>query len=70
MRDVIVSARETALQNVYAILARELSPKQMEEIEALLVVAAPVPGSSQLQAEAASRSRLASACRSAAPTLS
>ncbi|MEJ7609398.1 MAG: hypothetical protein WKF37_24770 [Bryobacteraceae bacterium] len=57
LRDVIVSAREAALQNVYAILAKELSPKQMEEIEALLVVAAPVPESAQLE-ESASRSRL------------
>jgi hypothetical protein len=58
LRDVIVSAREAALQTVYAILSRELSPKQMEEIEALLVVAAPVPESTQLEAESPSRSRL------------
>ena len=58
LRDVIVSAREAALQNVYAILAKGLSPKQMEEIEALLVVAAPAPESPQLEAESASRSRL------------
>ena len=37
----MVSAREDALQNVYTILAQDLSPKQMAEIEALLVVAAP-----------------------------
>jgi hypothetical protein len=42
LRDLIVSAREDALQNVYAILAKDLSPKQMAEIEALLIVAAPV----------------------------
>jgi hypothetical protein len=58
LRDVIVSARQAALQNVHAILARELSPKQMEEIEALPVVAAPVLESAQLEAESASRSRL------------
>ncbi len=58
LRDVIVSAREAALQNVYAILAKDLSPRQMEEIEALLVVAAPAPESMQLEAESASRSRL------------
>ncbi len=58
LRDVIVSAREAALQHVYAILAKDLSAKQMEEIEALLVVAAPVPESAQLEAESASRSRL------------
>jgi hypothetical protein len=58
LRDVIGSAREAALQNVYAILARELSPKQVEEIEALLVVAAPVPESAQVEPDSASRSRL------------
>lgn len=58
LRDVIVSAREAALQNVYAILAKDLSPKQMEEIEALLVVAAPAPESAQPEAESAPRSRL------------
>ena len=41
LRDLMVSAREDALQNVYTILAQDLSPKQMAEIEALLVVAAP-----------------------------
>ncbi|MGC2657571.1 MAG: DUF4158 domain-containing protein [Bryobacteraceae bacterium] len=58
LRDVIVSAREAALQNVYAILAKELSPKQVEEIEALLIVAATAPESAQPEAESASRSRL------------
>jgi hypothetical protein len=42
LRDLIVSAREDALQNVYAILAKDLSRKQMAETEALLIVAAPV----------------------------
>lgn len=52
LRDVIVSAREAALQNVYAILAEGLSPKQVEEIEALLI-ATPAPESAQPEAESA-----------------
>jgi hypothetical protein len=37
-----VRAGKITLQNVYAILAKDLSPKQMAEIGALLIVAAPV----------------------------
>lgn len=60
LRDMMVSAREAALQNVYATLTEDLTPKQTEEIEALLVVAAPVQDSAQPEAESvfASRSRL------------
>jgi hypothetical protein len=48
---LIVSAREDALQNVYAILSNDLSPSQMEEIDALLIVAAPAAESIQLEVE-------------------
>ena len=57
LRDFIVSAREAALQNAYAILARDLSPKQLEEVDSLLLVAASTE-SAQLESESASRSRL------------
>ncbi len=58
LRDLIVSAREGALQNVYAILAKDLSPRQQEEIDALLIVPAPAPDSPRLADEPAPRSRL------------
>jgi TnpA family transposase len=42
LRDLLVRAREAALQNTYATLAKDLSPEQSKEIDTLLVVAAPV----------------------------
>jgi len=58
LRDLIVSAREAALQNAYALLSKDLSPRQMEEIESLLIVAAPMPEPIQVETESAPRSRL------------
>jgi hypothetical protein len=58
LRDLIVSAREAALQNVYAMLSKDLSPRQLEEIDSLLIVAAPPPEPAQMEAESAPRSRL------------
>ncbi len=57
LRDFIASAREAALQKVYAILARDLSPKQLEEVDSLLIVAASTE-SAQLESESTPRSRL------------
>ena len=42
----------------YAILAKDLSSRQLEEIDSLLIVAAPTPESAQLEAECATRSPL------------
>jgi hypothetical protein len=42
LRDLLVRAREAALQNAYATLAKDLSPEQSKEIDTLLVVAAPI----------------------------
>lgn len=58
LRDCIVSAREAALQNVYAILAKDMASGQAKAIDSLLVVAASVPDSTQLEAESTPRSRL------------
>lgn len=58
LRDMMVSAREAALQNVYATLTEDLTPKQTEEIEALLIVVVPVQDSAQPEVEFGSRSRL------------
>ena len=52
LRDVIVSAREAALQNVYAVLARSY-PRTNGRNRSAAVVAAPVPESPQLEAESA-----------------
>ena len=57
LRDFIVSAREAALQNVYAILAKDLSPKQLEEVDSLLIVATSTQ-SAQIKSESPPRSRL------------
>src|SRR3954451_12244479 len=43
LRDLMVAAREAALQNVYAMLSKDLSPRQLEEIDSLLIAAAPLP---------------------------
>ena len=58
MRDLIVSAREDALQKAYAILAKDLSPRQKEQIDALLIVAAPTSDSLQLESEPSPCSQL------------
>jgi hypothetical protein len=58
LRDLIVSAREAALQNVYAMLSRDLSPRQQEEIDSLLIVAAPLAEPAQTETETVMRSRL------------
>ena len=58
LRDLIVSAREAALQNAYTLLSKDLSPRQVEEIESLLIVAAPIPEPIQVETETALRSRL------------
>jgi TnpA family transposase len=58
LRDLIVSAREAALQNVYAMLSKDLSPRQLEEIDSLLIVAAPLAEPAQTETETVMRSRL------------
>jgi hypothetical protein len=58
LRDLIVSAREAALQNVYTMLSKDLSPTQLEEIDSLLIVAALMPEPAQMEVESAPRSRL------------
>ena len=40
LRDLMVSAREAALQSVYTLLSKDLSPEQQEEMDALLSVPA------------------------------
>jgi len=56
LRDLLVEAREAALQNAYAILANDLSPEQAKEIDSLLVV--PVPVAESPVDESPSKSRL------------
>jgi hypothetical protein len=58
LRDLIVSAREAALQNVYAVLSKDLSPRHLEEIDSLLIAAGPKPEPAQTETESAQRSRL------------
>jgi TnpA family transposase len=41
LRDLLVSAREAGLQNIYTVLTRDLSPQQGNEIDSLLVAASP-----------------------------
>jgi hypothetical protein len=60
LRDLIVSAREDSLQNVYTLLCKDLSPRQTTEIDALLIVPAAGPESDALQEESAPHSRLES----------
>jgi hypothetical protein len=38
LRDLMVSAREGALQHVYTLLSNDLSPEQQQEIDSLLSV--------------------------------
>ena len=56
IRDLITSAREAALQDAYGILSSGLALRQVEEIESLLLAAAPPQG--QPGDEPTSRSRL------------
>jgi len=58
LRDLIVSAREAALQHVYAVLSVDLSSRDREEIDSLLIAASSAPEPTESETESAQRSRL------------
>ena len=55
---LIVSAREAALQHVYAVLSVDLSSRDREEIDSLLIAASSAPEPTESETESAQRSRL------------